>query len=75
LHAAYQQVAGQVNPESSVDELFAAFLPLTGPITNFFDNVLVMAEDEALRLNRLALLQRIAGLSTGIVDLSKLQGF
>jgi glycyl-tRNA synthetase len=75
LHATYQQVAGQVTPEGSVDELFAAFLPLVGPITTFFDNVLVMAEDEALRLNRLALLQRIAGLTEGIVDLSKLQGF
>ena len=75
LHAAYLQVADQVSPDSSVDELFTAFLPLVEPITVFFDNVLVMAEDEALRANRLALLQRIAGLTTGIVDLSKLQGF
>ena len=75
LHAAYIQVADQVSPDSSVDEFFAALSPLVAPITAFFDNVLVMAEDEALRANRLSLLQRIAELSKGIVDLSKLQGF
>ena len=45
------------------------------PITAFFDDVLVMAQDEALRENRLALLQRIAALSEGIVDLTKVEGF
>ena len=45
------------------------------PITAFFDAVLVMDKDEALRRNRLALLRRVADLAAGIVDLSKLQGF
>jgi glycyl-tRNA synthetase len=75
LHAAYLQAAEQISCQSSVDELLTAFLPLVAPITRFFDEVLVMAEDEALRINRLTLLQRIADLATGIVDLSKLQGF
>ncbi len=75
LYAAYQQAAALVNPDSNVDELFAAFLPLVEPITVFFDEVLVMAEDRALQANRLALLQRIADLTKSIVDLSKLQGF
>jgi glycyl-tRNA synthetase len=75
LHAAYEKVGDQVRPESSVDEFLNAFLSLVEPITAFFDNVLVMAEDEALRLNRLALLRRITGLSAGILDLSRLQGF
>jgi glycyl-tRNA synthetase beta subunit len=34
-----------------------------------------MAEDEKLRENRLGLLQRIAALSRGSADLSKLEGF
>jgi glycyl-tRNA synthetase beta subunit len=34
-----------------------------------------MAEEKAVRENRLALLQQIAALPTGIVDLSKLEGF
>jgi glycyl-tRNA synthetase len=37
--------------------------------------VLVMAEDQAVRKNRLAQLQHIAGLAEGIVDLSRLEGF
>jgi len=44
-------------------------------INRFFDDVLVMAEDRVLRENRLALLQRIAALTRGIVDLSKVEGF
>lgn len=44
-------------------------------MNRFFDEVLVMAEDAQLRNNRLGLLQRIAGLAKGIVDLSYLEGF
>jgi glycyl-tRNA synthetase beta subunit len=36
---------------------------------------MVMADDPALRENRLALLQHIAALAEGIVDLSHLEGF
>jgi glycyl-tRNA synthetase len=75
LYAICQTAAAQISPHNSVDELLTAFQPLVVPITTFFDEVLVMAEDQVLRANRLALLQRIADLTTGIVDLSKLQGF
>jgi glycyl-tRNA synthetase beta subunit len=34
-----------------------------------------MAEDEAVRRNRLAQLQHIAALAEGIVDLRRLEGF
>ena len=44
-------------------------------INEYFDRVLVMVEDEKLRQNRLGLLQRIAGLANGIVDMSRLEGF
>jgi glycyl-tRNA synthetase len=45
------------------------------PINRFFDQVLVMAEDERLRRNRLGLLQRIAALAEGVADMSRLEGF
>ena len=48
---------------------------LQAPINRFFTDVLVMAEDPAVRQARLALVQRIASLPDGIVDLSQLQGF
>jgi glycyl-tRNA synthetase len=44
-------------------------------ISAFFDKVLVMAEDQKVKENRLGLLQKIAALSKGIADLSKLEGF
>jgi glycyl-tRNA synthetase len=59
----------------SVDDFLNAFLPMTPAITRFFDAVLVMAEDQRLRRNRLGLLQRIAALAGGVADLSKLDGF
>jgi len=75
LYAAYRRCAAQVTPQSSVDDFFHAFLPMIPAISRFFDDVLVMHEDRTLRENRLALLQRIAALPAGIVDLSRLQGF
>jgi glycyl-tRNA synthetase beta subunit len=44
-------------------------------INKFFDNVLVMDKDDAMKKNRLGLIQRIAALSDGIADLSHLEGF
>jgi glycyl-tRNA synthetase len=59
----------------SVDDFLDAFLPMIPAINQFFDHVLVMAEDESLRRNRLALLQRIVALADSVADMSKLQGF
>jgi glycyl-tRNA synthetase len=60
---------------SGVDQLMAAFVPMVPAIQSFFDKVLVMSQDKALREARLALLQRVAALATGIVDLGRLEGF
>jgi glycyl-tRNA synthetase len=59
----------------SVDDFLSAFLPMIPAINRFFDDVLVMAEEERLRYNRLGLLQRIAALAEGVADLSRLEGF
>ena len=40
----------------------------------FFDGVLVIADDEAVRRNRLALLRECAGLFAQVADFSRLQG-
>ena len=50
-------------------------LPLVGVINTFFDDVMVEVEDEAVRNNRRALLQRIAALPQRWVDLSKVEEF
>jgi glycyl-tRNA synthetase len=75
LLAAYQAVAPSLQAADDIPTLYAALHALVGPINAFFDQVLVMAEDEALRRGRLGLLQQIAALPDGIVDLAQLQGF
>jgi len=78
LYRAYEEARLEVTPDSSVDEFLTAFLPLVDVIDAYFareSGVLVMAEDQAVRENRLAQLQHIAALADGIVDLSRLEGF
>jgi len=60
---------------STVDELLGIVVKLIPSINAFFDKVLVMAKEQAVKENRLGLLQKIASLSTGVADLSKLEGF
>jgi len=45
---------------------------LRKPIDNFFDNVMVMADNENLKLNRLSLLLRLQNLLHGVAELSLL---
>jgi glycyl-tRNA synthetase beta chain len=47
---------------------------LREPVDAFFDSVMVMAEDERLRQNRLALLARMRNLFLHTADLSRLGG-
>lgn len=45
---------------------------LREPVDTFFDKVMVMADDSALRANRLALLKQLEGLMNHVADISKL---
>ena len=47
---------------------------LRSNVDNFFDKVMVMVDDKALRLNRLALLLRLRNLFLQVADISQLQG-
>ena len=58
-----------------MDDFLNAFVPMISAVNEFFEKVLVMADDKSLKENRLGLLQRIAALSNGVADLSKLEGF
>jgi glycyl-tRNA synthetase beta subunit len=75
LWEALQIARAQVTPESDVDRLLTTVRPMIPAIDGFFDTVLVMHDDQALRENRLALLQAIWALSAGIVDVTRLEGF
>ncbi|WP_420632110.1 glycine--tRNA ligase subunit beta [Candidatus Leptofilum sp.] len=73
LLAATQQAAAQ--QDGTMTTFVATLRDLKPVITGFFDDVLVMDEETAVRENRLALLQKIASLTTGLADLSELEGF
>jgi len=47
---------------------------LRGEVDAFFDHVMVMADDESLKMNRIALLKSLNSLFLRVADLSKLQG-
>jgi glycyl-tRNA synthetase len=75
LREAYEIARVQVSPGSDVDRLLTALHPMIPTINQFFDDVLVMHEDQPLRESRLGLLQDIWDLSRGIVDVTRLEGF
>jgi glycyl-tRNA synthetase len=75
LYEAIVKAEADITGHEDVDGFLKAFIPMVPVINRFFDEVLVMAEDEAIRNNRLALCQRIAALSEGVADLSFLEGF
>ena len=49
-----------------------SFAALKAPVDEFFDKVMVMAEDKAVRANRLALLRDLRDAMNKVADLSKL---
>jgi len=55
-------------------EALRALAALRKAVDDFFDSVMVMAEDHELRANRLALLKRMQGLFMRVADLSRLPG-
>jgi glycyl-tRNA synthetase len=75
LFKALEKAESASGSDGSVNDFLNAFIPMIPVVNSFFDKVLVMADDKALRENRLGLLQRIAALSHGVGDLSRLEGF
>ncbi len=75
LYAAYTAAVAQAADGGNVDAFLMAFEPMLPAITDVFNNVLVNAEDAAVRQNRLGLLQAISAMQQGRADLSHLNGF
>jgi glycyl-tRNA synthetase len=69
LHDTFTQVKAALGEGPvSLPEFTAEALPLAEPIDEYFDEVLVMAKDPALRANRLGLLAAIRDVVADIVD-------
>lgn len=75
LYEAWRMADSRWQGGRTMGDLGRILRDLQAPINRFFTDVLVMAEDPAVRQARLALVQRVAALADGVVDLSQLQGF
>ncbi|MBT8438338.1 MAG: glycine--tRNA ligase subunit beta, partial [Gammaproteobacteria bacterium] len=76
LHDELQNIASEVKPKLDSGEYSAALKQLAGlrdSVDAFFDQVMVMADDEALKNNRIALLNQLHSLFIRAADLSRLQ--
>jgi glycyl-tRNA synthetase beta chain len=75
LFSALQSAKEKVEPLLSVRsyaEVLNELADLRDPVDRFFDDVMVMADDEAIRNNRLALLGEIRALFLDVADISRL---
>jgi len=59
---------------SDYNEALTQLAQLQEPVDAFFDNVMVMCDDEAVKLNRLALLNILRNQFLNVADISLLQG-
>ena len=75
LYSACRQISTQVNQlldQGDLDKALATIATLQGPVDAFFDDVMVMADDGAVRRNRLALLASISAIFGQIADFSQI---
>jgi len=72
----YQEISLKVAPlmaEKNYQAALSELAQLKAPIDTFFDSVMVMSDDEAVKINRLTLLNEIRNSFFAIADISVLQ--
>ncbi len=77
LAAKVEEMTNMVAPLFAARDYEAALKELAAlrpEVDTFFDDVMVMADDAAVRANRLALLAKLSGLFLEVADLGQLQG-
>lgn len=65
-----QQALQPLLSERKYEQALASLASLRQPVDNFFDSVMVMADDPELKANRLALLSQLRGLFLQVADIS-----
>ena len=71
LQRVQQDVTRQM-ASGEYSEVLRSIATLRPTVDTFFDGVMVMAKDEAVKTNRLALLTQVAGLFAGLADFSRI---
>lgn len=75
LFAMYKEVSRQVAPlieARDYRQALAKMLAMKEPVDRFFDDVMVMAEDQAVRANRLNMLTALGALVRQVGDISRM---
>ncbi|RZV34486.1 MAG: glycine--tRNA ligase subunit beta [Chromatiales bacterium] len=75
LHNALENAREKVSPmleQRRYAEILNKLADLRDPVDRFFDDVMVMADDDAVRQNRLALLGELRALFLDVADISRL---
>ncbi len=75
LHNALENAREKVSPmleQRRYAEILNKLADLRDPVDRFFDDVMVMADDDAVRKNRLALLGELRALFLDVADISRL---
>lgn len=75
LYQAVQTLSRSLKRDYNIGDFLAEFEKIVPLVTCFFDEVMVMDHDQAVRENRLGLLQALTSLARGQADLSHLTGF
>ncbi len=76
LYSAMQDLLPEVEPlcqQGKYAEALKKLAALRNPVDRFFDEVMVMVEEESIRNNRLALLDTLKNAFTQVADISQLQ--
>lgn len=73
LHASGDKIKADLAKED-YKSVMTAMSGIRGAVDQFFDKILVNADDAALRANRLSLLAGIAGTMNDVAEFSKLEG-
>lgn len=74
LYSKFAEIKGQIEKAVSAGDYLSAFkrlATLRPPVDTFFDNVLVMDEDDVKRSNRLALMEEIADFFLSLADFTR----
>ena len=68
-----EKTISQFSNTAQYQEVLSQLASLREPVDNFFDNVMVMAEDKARRENRLLMLKKLRELFLNVADIALLQ--
>lgn len=72
LYEKFQKVAMRYTESKDENERFEQLVSLQTEIESYFENTMVMADDEAIRNNRLSLMREISDLIAGFAAMNKI---